>query len=231
MSHINIEKILQDLSVPKTIRGYQYLETAINLVMNNTNILDDGINKLYSLVASEYQTTAPRVAHAISYAVKIMWEKGDVDSLNFYFSYTIKPSLGRSTNLETIAMIADHLCVKAEDSLKKEVTAIIHWFGVPAGIKGHNYLRSAIMIGVKQSHLLNDNMHTIYEEVARLYKTNVDNVKKAMRQAVSMSWDRGDEDYLSYYFDASLGKPTTSMFISVTSHYVRVKLESARSNA
>ena len=64
---------------------------------------------LYPSVAKKYQTTTSRVERAIRHAIEVAWDRGDVDTLNSYFGYTIQNNRGKPTNSEFIAMIADNL--------------------------------------------------------------------------------------------------------------------------
>jgi two-component system response regulator (stage 0 sporulation protein A) len=67
---------------------------------------------LYPSVAKKYQTTTSRVERAIRHAIEVAWDRGDVDTLNSYFGYTIQNNRGKPTNSEFIAMIADNLRLK-----------------------------------------------------------------------------------------------------------------------
>ncbi|MGN1095440.1 MAG: sporulation initiation factor Spo0A C-terminal domain-containing protein, partial [Eubacteriales bacterium] len=67
---------------------------------------------LYPTVAKKYQTTASRVERAIRHAIEVAWDRGDIDTLNSYFGYTIQNERGKPTNSEFIAMIADNLRLK-----------------------------------------------------------------------------------------------------------------------
>jgi two-component system response regulator (stage 0 sporulation protein A) len=67
---------------------------------------------LYPTVAKKYQTTSSRVERAIRHAIEVAWDRGDLDTLNSYFGYTIQNERGKPTNSEFIAMIADNLRLK-----------------------------------------------------------------------------------------------------------------------
>jgi two-component system response regulator (stage 0 sporulation protein A) len=67
---------------------------------------------LYPTVAKKYQTTTSRVERAIRHAIEVAWDRGDVETLNSYFGYTIQNNRGKPTNSEFIAMIADNLRLK-----------------------------------------------------------------------------------------------------------------------
>lgn len=107
-----VTKIIHQIGVPAHIKGYQYLRTAILLTVNDSDIINSVTKILYPSVAKKYQTTTSRVERAIRHAIEVAWDRGDVDTLNSYFGYTIQNSRGKPTNSEFIAMIADNLRLK-----------------------------------------------------------------------------------------------------------------------
>ncbi len=107
-----ITKIIHQIGVPAHIKGYQYLRTAILLTVNDSEIINSVTKILYPSVAKKYQTTTSRVERAIRHAIEVAWDRGDVDTLNSYFGYTIQNNRGKPTNSEFIAMIADNLRLK-----------------------------------------------------------------------------------------------------------------------
>ncbi|MBQ6892727.1 MAG: sporulation transcription factor Spo0A, partial [Clostridia bacterium] len=94
------------------IKGYQYLRTAILMTINDSEIINSVTKVLYPSVAKKYSTTTSRVERAIRHAIEVAWDRGDVDTLNSYFGYTIQNNRGKPTNSEFIAMIADNLRLK-----------------------------------------------------------------------------------------------------------------------
>ena len=107
-----VTKIIHQIGVPAHIKGYQYLRTAILLTVNDSDIINSVTKILYPSVAKQYQTTTSRVERAIRHAIEVAWDRGDVDTLNSYFGYTIQNNRGKPTNSEFIAMIADNLRLK-----------------------------------------------------------------------------------------------------------------------
>ena len=107
-----VTKIIHQIGVPAHIKGYQYLRTAILLTVSDSDIINSVTKILYPSVAKKYQTTTSRVERAIRHAIEVAWDRGDVDTLNSYFGYTIQNSRGKPTNSEFIAMIADNLRLK-----------------------------------------------------------------------------------------------------------------------
>ena len=107
-----VTKIIHQIGVPAHIMGYQYLRTAILLTVKDSDIINSVTKELYPSVAKKYQTTTSRVERAIRHAIEVAWDRGDVDTLNSYFGYTIQNNRGKPTNSEFIAMIADNLRLK-----------------------------------------------------------------------------------------------------------------------
>lgn len=82
----------------------------------------------------------------------------------------------------------------ARQTLEANVTAIIHEIGVPAHIKGYQYLREAIIMTVEDMDVINAVTKVLYPEVARKFGTTASRVERAIRHAIEVAWDRGDLD-------------------------------------
>ena len=107
-----VTKIIHQIGVPAHIKGYQYLRTAILMTISDNDIINSVTKVLYPSVAKKYSTTTSRVERAIRHAIEVAWDRGDIDTLNSYFGYTIQNNRGKPTNSEFIAMIADNLRLK-----------------------------------------------------------------------------------------------------------------------
>ena len=111
--------------------------------------------------------------------------------------------------------------------LETQVTKIIHQIGVPAHIKGYQYLRTAIMLTVNDSDIINSVTKILYPSVAKKYQTTTSRVERAIRHAIEVAWDRGDVDVLNSYFGYTIqnnrGKPTNSEFIAMIADNLRLK--------
>ena len=107
-----VTRIIHQIGVPAHIKGYQYLRTAILLTVRDSEMINSVTKVLYPSVAKKYATTTSRVERAIRHAIEVAWDRGDVDTLNSYFGYTIQNTRGKPTNSEFIAMIADNLRLK-----------------------------------------------------------------------------------------------------------------------
>lgn len=107
-----VTRVIHQIGVPAHIKGYQYLRTAILMTIADNDIINSVTKVLYPSVAKKYQTTTSRVERAIRHAIEVAWDRGDLDTLNAYFGYTIQNSRGKPTNSEFIAMIADNMRLK-----------------------------------------------------------------------------------------------------------------------
>ena len=104
-----VTKIIHQIGVPAHIKGYQYLRTAILMTISDNDIINSVTKILYPSIAKKYQTTTSRVERAIRHAIEVAWDRGDVDTLNSYFGYTVQNNRGKPTNSEFIALIADKI--------------------------------------------------------------------------------------------------------------------------
>jgi two-component system response regulator (stage 0 sporulation protein A) len=104
-----VTKILHQVGIPAHIKGYQYLRTAIMMATFDSDVIDSVTKVLYPGVAKRYKTTSSRVERAIRHAIEVAWDRGDLDTLNGYFGYTVQSKRGKPTNSEFIAMISDNL--------------------------------------------------------------------------------------------------------------------------
>ena len=127
----------------------------------------------------------------------------------------------------------------AADSAEREaarleamVTDIIHEIGVPAHIKGYQYLREAIILTINDMEMINAVTKVLYPEVARRYKTTPSRVERAIRHAIEVAWDRGDIEVLQKYFGYTVsnikGKPTNSEFIAMIADSLTLRQKQAR---
>lgn len=103
--------------------------------------------------------------------------------------------------------------------------------GVPAHIKGYQYLRSSIILCIKDDEMLGSVTKLLYPTVAKMYDTTPSRVERAIRHAIEVAWDRGDVDVLSSYFGYTIqserGKPTNSEFIAMISDKLKLDMKSS----
>lgn len=113
---IQVTEILHQIGVPAHIKGYQYLRDSIIMSVEKPDIINAVTKRLYPSVAKRFETTSSRVERAIRHAIKVAWDRGDVDVLNSYFGYTIHNGRGKPTNSEFIAMISDKLRLQLKNA-------------------------------------------------------------------------------------------------------------------
>ena len=108
-TEIIVTDIIQKLGVPAHIKGYHYLRTAILSAIDNARLMECVTKQLYPCVAKKYDTTSSRVERAIRHAIEIAWDRGNTETINSFFGYTIDSYRGRPTNSEFIALITDKI--------------------------------------------------------------------------------------------------------------------------
>ncbi len=110
--------------------------------------------------------------------------------------------------------------------LEKDVTDMIHEIGVPAHIKGYQYLREAIMLSVEDAEMLNSITKILYPTIAKKYQTTSSRVERAIRHAIEVAWSRGKMETLDALFGYTIsvgkGKPTNSEFIALIADKIRL---------
>lgn len=115
-------------------------------------------------------------------------------------------------------------------SLEMMITDIILQIGVPAHIKGYNYLRDGIGLAIRDQEMINSVTKLLYPAIAKIYNTTATRVERAIRHAIEVAWDRGDVDILNSYFGYTIhnqrGKPTNSEFIAMISDRIRLQIKS-----
>jgi len=120
---------------------------------------------------------------------------------------------------------------KGEDNLEALVTNIIHEVGVPAHIKGYQYLREAIIMVIGDIEVINQITKRLYPKIAHKYSTTPSRVERAIRHAIEVAWGRGQaevvENIFGYTISAAKGKPTNSEFIAMIADKLRLELKSA----
>ena len=112
-----VTDIIHEIGVPAHIKGYQYLREAIILTINDMDAINAVTKVLYPEVAKKFSTTPSRVERAIRHAIEVAWDRGDVETLQKFFGYTVSGIKGKPTNSEFIAMIADCLSLRRKQGM------------------------------------------------------------------------------------------------------------------
>ena len=146
--------------------------------------------------------------------------------------YFLKPFDAAAISRRIQSLCGDHPAApvrKGASNLEMEITEIIHQIGVPAHIKGYQYLRDAILMAIEDDSIINAVTKRLYPAVAKKHGTTSSRVERAIRHAIEVAWDRGDVDTLTAYFGYTIhnerGKPTNSEFIAMISDKFRLQLK------
>lgn len=162
----------------------------------------------------------------------MLWDEPKIFFLErrYFFSIILSEFLKNRVALQDQMRRAVNEGEESEDesqALEREVTAVIHEVGVPAHIKGYQYVREAIVIAVQDMDVINAVTKVLYPEVARRYSTTPSRVERAVRHAIEVAWDRGDLETLQRYFGYTVsntkGKPTNSEFIAMIADRIRLQ--------
>lgn len=130
------------------------------------------------------------------------------------------------TDAERKEVASENRVEKKEHDLEKDVTDMIHEIGVPAHIKGYQYLREAIMMSVNDIDMLSSITKVLYPTIAGKYETTASRVERAIRHAIEVAWNRGRMETLNalfgYTINGGKGKPTNSEFIALIADKIRL---------
>ena len=157
-------------------------------------------------------------------ADKVYKMLGDLMHMNREFQIMITvPSVDRQTQEEgkkEVQRVISH-------NLERDVTDMIHEIGVPAHIKGYQYLREAIMMSVEDAEMLGSITKVLYPTIAKKYQTTASRVERAIRHAIEVAWNRGRMETLDamfgYTINTGKGKPTNSEFIALIADKIRLQ--------
>ncbi|MBQ1372092.1 MAG: sporulation transcription factor Spo0A [Oscillospiraceae bacterium] len=116
-----VTNVIHEIGVPAHIKGYQYLREAIIIAVGDMEVINAITKVLYPQVAKTFCTTPSRVERAIRHAIEVAWDRGDLDTLQRFFGYTVSNTKGKPTNSEFIALIADRLQLQLRNGSMKAV--------------------------------------------------------------------------------------------------------------
>lgn len=135
----------------------------------------------------------------------------------------------RVSRKERYVRVVEKKKIINDENLEKEITSIMHDIGVPAHIRGHQYLREAIVLSIHNQELLGAVTKTLYPNVADTYKTTPSRVERAIRHAIEVAWSRGRLDTLQnvfgYTINVTKGKPTNSEFIAMIADKMKLEMK------
>ena len=190
----------------------------------------DGLSVLETAAQSDKLPTSLILSSFMTQYVSYMAEKLGIQ---YFLAKPCDEDLVCNRLAESAQMPADPAVkedVKNTD-LETMVTSVIHEIGVPAHIKGYQYLREAIMIAIKDMDVINAITKVLYPQVAKTFSTTPSRVERAIRHAIEVAWDRGDLETLQCFFGYTVsntkGKPTNSEFIALIADRLQLQLKNA----
>ena len=133
-----------------------------------------------------------------------------------------------TSNSNSNSQIYNGISPPTTKNLEVEVTRMIHQMGVPAHVKGYQYLRDAIVSVVMEVSLLGAVTKELYPMIATKYQTTPSRVERAIRHAIELAWDRGNIDFMNRFFGYTInvdrGKPTNSEFVAMVADKLRMSM-------
>lgn len=175
-------------------------------VTGSAGIMDTAMN-----LGADYYLLKPQKPQAIAEVIRLFTGHIDRKTLQENIVASYAPQQGTPVDLETL------------------VTEFIHELGVPAHIKGYQYIRSAIMMVVEDMDLLNYITKQLYPTIAKKYKTTSSRVERAIRHSIEVAWSRGKPETMDQIFgytvDTGKGKPTNSEFIAMVADRIRLQIK------
>lgn len=178
-------------------------------------ILNEKLAAHATKLGAEYFMLKPVDFEALTDRIEMFAKEPDVSSI---------PELKPSSAMRVVPK-------NVKPDIETLVTGIIHEIGIPAHIKGYQYLRHAIIMVVNDMDIINSITKELYPTVASDFSTTPSRVERAIRHAIEVAWDRGDTDVLNSFFGYTIanskGKPTNSEFIAMIADKLRLQLKSA----
>lgn len=145
---------------------------------------------------------------------------------DYYFLKPVDPTMVAERLLQLCSWKGESTSAPREEGLLGVITAILHEIGVPAHIKGYQYLREAIRLSVESPEMIDSVTKLLYPTVAKAFKTTSSRVERAIRHGIEVAWERGDVDVLNSYFGYTIqntrGKPTNSEFVAMIADKIRL---------
>ena len=186
----------------------------------------DGIGVLERLATGNYGNR-PRIVMLTAFGQESMTQRAVELGADYFIlkPFDIEVMGNRLRQLADGQSSVPQTPVKTRN-LDVEVTNIIHQMGVPAHIKGYQYLRDAIILVIGEINLLGAVTKELYPMIAQKYGTTPSRVERAIRHAIELAWDRGNIDMMNKFFGYTInverGKPTNSEFIAMIADKLRI---------
>ncbi len=216
----NPDIVLMDVIMPR-LDGISVMEK----VKNNPQMKGSPSFIMVS-AASSQNVTEDAFCFGANYYIMKPFSKDDVlDKIRRVSSGCEKNGSGNSRNRRVIQPYLDKTAYM-EQNLETDVTQMLHEIGIPAHIKGYQYLRDAIIMSVQDSEMLSSVTKILYPTIAKKHQTTPSRVERAIRHAIEVAWSRGKMDTINALFGYTVsggkGKPTNSEFVALIADKIRL---------
>ena len=210
---------LDGLGVLEKIQGEDVEKKPISIMISAVG--QDKITQKAIALGAEYYVVKPFDADLLLKRIR---------EVKYFQNVPIKPMyINREIKAQYIEI--EPGARKDQKNLEALVTNLIHEVGVPAHIKGYQYLREAIMMVTNDIEVINQITKLLYPEIAHKFSTTPSRVERAIRHAIEVAWGRGQQDVVEsifgYTVSANKGKPTNSEFIAMIADKLRLELKTA----
>lgn len=213
---------LDGLGVLETINSYNLDKMPLCIMLSAVG--QDKITQKAINLGAEYYVVKPFDIEVLINRIRDIKNYKPTPTSNLDNCYT-------SREIKSQYIEINEMDKKNQENLEALVTNIIHEIGVPAHIKGYQYLREAIMVVVQDIDVINQITKQLYPAIAERYGTTPSRVERAIRHAIEVAWARGKneavENIFGYTISASKGKPTNSEFIAMIADKLRLELKTA----
>ncbi len=185
----------------------------------------DGIGVLEKLNKMEL-AIAPQVIFITSFAQANLTKRATELGASYYMMKPFDMDT-LETRIRQISEFNDEIInLPKASTLELDITRILHQMGVPAHVKGYQYLRDAIAMVTEEANLMGAVTKELYPMIAEKYNTTASRVERAIRHAIELAWDRGNVDLMNRYFGYTInierGKPTNSEFVAMIADKLRM---------
>ncbi len=202
---------LDGLGVLEKINSIQLEKRPLFIILSAVG--QDKITQRALALGAEYYIVKPFDMDVLVSRIRQLKDIKQAPVLKTEFSTELKPS---------------HY-VPSPKNIEAEVTSIMHEIGVPAHIKGYQYLRDAIIMVIKDLDMINSITKQLYPTIARAYNTTPSRVERAIRHAIEVAWSRGQVEAIDALFGYTVsigkGKPTNSEFIAMVADKLRLEMK------
>ena len=184
----------------------------------------DKITERALSLGAEYYIVKPFDMETLVNRIRQLKNMALVGNNNIIVSSSMTSSANSSKQL-----LAKPRSAPSPHNLETQVTQVIHEIGVPAHIKGYQYLRDAIIMVINDMDILNSITKQLYPNIAKQYNTTPSRVERAIRHAIEVAWSRGKMDTIDMLFGYTVnngkGKPTNSEFIALIADRLRLEMQ------